>query len=124
MDNNLIYKNNLVTAIKDITKVDWIDISYNQSLSEDFIREFKDKVDWNNISAYQTLSENFIREFKDKVNWDCISFNQKLSLDFIYEFENRLCMDYLFKKNRVTKQQLDDIRERETVYSRFEMLDL
>ena len=31
------------------------------------IREFQDKVDWYNISQHQNLSEDFIREFKDKV---------------------------------------------------------
>lgn len=32
------------------------------------IDEFKDIVNWYNISEYQKLSEDFIREFKDKVN--------------------------------------------------------
>ena len=45
-------------------------ISYSQSLSEDFIREFKDKVFWAWISKCQSLSEDFIREFKDKLNID------------------------------------------------------
>ncbi len=44
-----------------------------QKLSENFIREFKDKVNWYNISYSQKLSENFIREFKDNVNWNSIS---------------------------------------------------
>ena len=29
---------------------DWIKISMHKKLSEDFIREFKDKVDWDYIS--------------------------------------------------------------------------
>ena len=29
----------------------------------------EDKVNWKGISCYQTLSEDFIREFKDKVDW-------------------------------------------------------
>ena len=45
---------------------------YQKPLSEDFIREFKNKVDWNWISVKQKLSENFIREFKDKVSWGYI----------------------------------------------------
>ena len=47
----------------------WRLISKHQSLSEDFIREFKDRVDWMSISSYQHLSEDFIREFKDRVDW-------------------------------------------------------
>jgi len=45
-------------------------ISSCQTLSEDFIREFKNEVDWENISMYQTLSEDFIREFGKKVKWE------------------------------------------------------
>ena len=29
-------------------------------------------VNWKKISEYQNLSEDFIREFKDKVEWDWI----------------------------------------------------
>ncbi len=34
------------------------------------VKEFKDEVDWSYISEYQRLSEDFIREFKDKVIWN------------------------------------------------------
>ena len=57
----------------------WEILSIHQHLSEDFIREFKDKVDWNWISKYQHLSEDFIREFTDKVDWSWISMRQRLS---------------------------------------------
>ena len=69
-----------------IKREQWVDISINQSLSEDFIREFQDKVDWDWISKYQNLSEDFIREFKDKVDWYYISKYQKVSNKFIEEF--------------------------------------
>ena len=71
-------------------KVNWECISYHQTLSEDFIREFKDKVDWNLISTSQRLSEDFIREFKDKVNWHVSSAQQNLSEDFIREFQDKV----------------------------------
>jgi len=75
-------------------KVDWKTICINQTLSEDFIREFKDKVDWYGnwykISMHQTLSEDFIREFQDKVYWNYISCYQTLSEDFIREFKDKL----------------------------------
>ena len=60
----------IVLRFKDrdcITDDDWSNVSSIKGLSEDSIREFKDKVSWSKISRYQTLSENFIREFKDKV---------------------------------------------------------
>ena len=68
--------------------VNWPYISQFHTLSEDFIREFKDSVDWYYISCYQTLSEDFIREFKDSVNWFSISQSQTLSEDFIREFKD------------------------------------
>ena len=51
---------------------DWSLLSMHQTLTEDFIREFKDKVDWDVICTSQKLSESFIREFKDLVKWDKI----------------------------------------------------
>ena len=68
---------------------DWDDLEFykKNKLTEDFIREFKDKVNWCYISYYQKLSEDFIREFKNKVNWIWISKYQKLSENFIREFQ-------------------------------------
>ena len=55
--------------IKLIGIVDWIGISFSQKLSEDFIREFKDKVDWEGITSNQQLSDSVRNEF----NWMWIS---------------------------------------------------
>lgn len=44
-------------------------------------------MNWKYISKHQTLSEEFIREFKDYVDWDEINFRQKLSKDFRKEFK-------------------------------------
>ena len=71
-------------------KVNWHYISHKQKLSESFIREFKDKVNWHNISENQILSESFIREFQDKVKWSTISKYQNLSESFIEEFQDKL----------------------------------
>ena len=69
----------------------WDRISfYENELSEDFIREFKDKVNWEILSFYQTLSEDFIRKLKNKVNWRGISKHQELSEKFIREFKKEL----------------------------------
>jgi hypothetical protein len=89
-------------------KVDWTYISIRQNLSEDFIREFQDKVDWDNISEFQKLSEDFIREFQNKVNWLYISEFQKLSEDFIREFQNKVNWNYI---SRFQKLSEDFIRE-------------
>ena len=49
--------------------VHWRSVSFNQKgLSEDFIREFKDKVDWGYISEGQDFSYKFICEFREKLD--------------------------------------------------------
>jgi hypothetical protein len=59
-------------------------------LSEDFIREFKDRVNWEKISAHQNLSEDFIREFEYRVSWGKISAHQKLSPAFMHYFSSKI----------------------------------
>ena len=54
---------------KDPDNQDWVKISHDEILSEDFMREFQDKVFWNIISWKQKLSENFIKEFQDKIDF-------------------------------------------------------
>ena len=45
----------------------------------------EDKVWWDDISGYQTLSEDFIREFKDNMSWYWIARHQTVSDDFMRE---------------------------------------
>ena len=93
-------------------KVDWDVISVYQHLSEDFIREFKDKVYWAGISEYQRLSEDFIREFADKVDWDYISKYQRLSEDFIREFKNRVDWDWIAKHQHLSEDFIREFADR------------
>lgn len=62
----------------DNIKFNWQDVCLHQKLSEDFIREFKDKVDWNVISFYQKMSNKFILEFKDYLDWKSMRHNENL----------------------------------------------
>ena len=81
---------NIFSEYDSENEIDWKKISHDKKLSEDFIREFKDKVNWTEISYIQKLSEDFIREFQNKVKWFEISYNQKLSEYFIREFKDKL----------------------------------
>ena len=74
----------------------WKIVSVHQTLSRDFIREFKDKVFWEGISKDQILSEDFIREFKDFVDWKYISKCQTLSETFIEEFKDRVDWGFIY----------------------------
>ena len=75
-----------------------MDIDYSKTLTEEFIRNNKNKINWFYISKDQKLNENFIREFKNKINWISISFNQKLNNKFIIEFQDKINWEYLLKK--------------------------
>ena len=92
-------------------RVHWGCISDYQNLSEDFIREFKNKVDWACISAYQHLSEDFIREFADQVYWDLISQHQHLSGGFIREFKDRVDWDWIAKYQRLSKEFIKEFKD-------------
>jgi len=113
-----------------IDDINWLNISIEQNLSEDFIREFHDKVDWFQISRFQKLSEgfiikefkdkgkiywfnisigqklseDFIRKFQDKVNWENISCFQDLSDEFIEEFKDKLDLDSMVGENKISKE--------------------
>ena len=82
VDNQII----LFKFIQIHTNVNWIDISYQYILSENFIQEFKNKVDWGRISECQKLSDDFIKEFDlniDKDNWlyKSIDFKKQQIID-------------------------------------------
>jgi len=83
----------------------WEKISQHHHLTEEFIRNHKDKVVWTDISFYQNLSENFIREFQDKVKWNIISHSQILSEEFIEEFKNEIDWE-TFTCNRFMTEDL------------------
>ena len=92
-------------------KVDWFSISRYPHLSEDFIRKFADKVDWYYISAYQCLSEDFIREFQDRVAWDWIVKYQPLSEDFIREFKDKVNWNYISANQHLSENFIREFKD-------------
>lgn len=108
--------------------INWTDISKNDKLSEDLIRQFKDFIDWDLISRYQVLSETFILEFKENVNWHSISAYQTLSESFITANEDYIKWDIIsryqklserFIINNLSKLDMDKISEYQTLSDRF-----
>ena len=77
--------------------------------------------DWENISWHQTLSEDFIREFKNKLDWMYLSFHQKLSNKFIAEFRLKLDLKYLLETKKITQDFYDYLRKK---VKRYELLDI
>lgn len=90
---------------------DWFeDISLNQNLSEDFIREFQDKLEWRLISSWQKLSESFIQEFSHKLNWRRISTKQRLSKEFIAKNLDKLYLNELLDNKLISNEVKTYIR--------------
>lgn len=69
---------------------EWYIVSWQQSLSHEFIVEFKDQLTWQEICADQILSEKTMRQCAQYLIWNEISACQDLSESFIEEFENKL----------------------------------
>ena len=103
---------------KNVKTIYWSDISQNQKLSENFIRDFQDKVYWDYISYYQQLSEKFIIEFKDKVIWKYISTQQSLSENFIRKFKKKI---YWYRISLNQKLSEDFIREFQNIISLYDI---
>jgi hypothetical protein len=77
-----------IRELKD--KMDWESVSICAKLSENCIREFQKELHWKMMSQHQNLSESFIREFQNKVDWVKVSKHQNLSESFIVEFQNKV----------------------------------
>jgi hypothetical protein len=120
----LLKEINITKRAENLSKCEWIDISRNKGLTEEFIREFQDEVSWIDISTLtislefirefqeqvkwynicqcQVLTEDFIREFQDRVFWDYISTNQKVSDEFLLEFNNKIHWNWYFKVRKIS----------------------
>lgn len=70
---------------------EWIFISVNRDLPEDFIREYQDNIIWGLLSVYQNLSEEILEEFHERVNWRCVFLNKaRFSPEFLEKFKHKL----------------------------------
>ena len=55
------------------------------------VEEFKFKADWYFICIHKKISENFMREFRERIYWDYIpDYQQPFSEEFKNEFEDRV----------------------------------
>ena len=92
---------------EDLT-VDWIELTKNTVLSEDFIHDFKDNVNWLYICTYQSLSEKFIEEHKSYIRWRWISKYQKLSLKFIRKYKKVLNWDLICTYQKLSSTFIEE----------------
>ena len=87
--------------------VNWVAISRNPNLTEEFIEAHANEVDWNRISAYQKLSEKFIEKHADEVNWYWISEYQKLSEEFIEQHADEVDWDWISMDQKLSEEFIE-----------------
>jgi hypothetical protein len=104
IDSDSMTEEKIKEIRKDPENQDWNCISIVYKLSEEFIREFKEKVVWEDIFTYQVLSMCFIEEFKDKIkDFDRLFMYQDLSEDFIRRFKHRVDWYYIFRNQNLSE---------------------
>ena len=64
-EENKLLEEHLIKMIESGKNIDWFYISEKYTLSEDFIRRYKNNVCWYDIKRCQKLSNDFKYEFKD-----------------------------------------------------------
>lgn len=89
ISENVIRKHNLSLNKMDLKKT---------ILSEEFIREFKDRLNWFDICQYQKLSISFMIKFADYLSWKHVSEFQTLTEEFIHLFHNFVDWENISKK--------------------------
>ena len=77
--------------------INWAVISGHQQLSEDFIRQFKNKLDWDFIVIRQKLSEAFIEKHAQYIDWWLLGAWQELSDEFVEKHSYKLDMEQLLR---------------------------
>jgi hypothetical protein len=83
---------------------DWIYISSDQKLSEEFIEKYSHKIDWYWISKRKNLSEKFIEKHSDKVIWGYISYSQKLSEQFIEKYSDKIDWYWISRAQKLSEK--------------------
>jgi len=114
ISENFIKRN--LSVIDDKWNPQWENIAYYMNLSENFIREFKDKFEdhccWKTIIENQTLSESLIRDLWEELRFyrkEIIS-KQKLSEEFIREIKSSISPlneKFTIEVLRVKKDSID-----------------
>lgn len=88
----------------------WYCVSEYQTLSESFIRKYKDKVNWSAITRHQKMSTAFINEFKDKVDWNFISKQFNLSEAFIRRFHDKLDWPSIMQSQELPRSVMSKLK--------------
>lgn len=87
-------------------KLDWWKVPRHQrNLSMDFIKAHIGKIDLEQTCIYQTLSIEFLREYKEFLPWETLSLWQPFTPEMLVEFANLITDDIKRNKHFATGQK-------------------
>jgi len=108
LPRNLIFENDEQLLSEDSLRIKYKGkklpdkIIHSQELSENFIRDFKNKLDWDTLSRsihQKNFSKEFLLEFKDKLNWPVLIESKKVSIRTFFSLNFEFDMKtYRFKE--------------------------
>lgn len=101
----------------------WRDLSREEFLSDAFRDAFADLLHWPTMCLAQTLSEECMEKHEKKLNWGAVSRRQNLSKPFILRHQKQLDIDVLVDRGLITKEELAEMIDDDSVGSRFELMD-
>lgn len=90
----------------------WNYVVQNQTLSEDFIREFKDKIDMQCVGTQQVMSEKFLEEMKEKVAFLTIAKHHRLGEKFIRKWHDKLDWHYISRCQDMSEDFIEEYQEK------------
>ena len=109
----LLHEHFIIQTEEQLTSDDWLDISLNRILTEEFIREFKNYVKWKYICRSQQLSLEFLKEFKNKIDWNDYFLYKKAEFPIIKHFflrSKHKKTDFLYMEH-LTEPQKEEIQK-------------
>ena len=107
--------NDFLREFKD--KIDWRGFSYSHyNLSISFIEEFKDKIEWMNILYRNKLNEQFVRRHLTDLKkgysfWSDVSSHVELSEQFIREYADKINWEYISKYQKLSEQFIEEFKD-------------
>jgi hypothetical protein len=92
---NISKRNQIKENKYKLFEMDWVYVSYHNTLTDSFIRKYHELLDWYILVEFKLLSEDILTEFAYKLNWNQVSKEQMLSENFIRRYKNKLNWDFI-----------------------------
>jgi len=114
VSKNYSLTEDFIRDFRDYVTWDWITVK--QIMSDEFIEEFKDRILWDHLCKYKKLSEDFMRKYRDKINWTMASKYQNMSLGFMKEFKSYINWNQIFQNQKIKNSKfIEEFKDKITI---------